>query len=137
MLSATEFQFWNRIRPNLATGCWEWTGPSSREYGHHNGEGAYRYSYRLLVGPIPDGLHIDHLCRNTLCVNPAHLEAVTREVNDLRRRGDIDHGTYRGFNAHKRRSEHPCQPCRDASNEYHRNWKRSKKNTTKKELQRG
>jgi hypothetical protein len=47
---------------------------------------AHRFAYELLVGPIPEGLVIDHLCRNRRCVNPAHLEPVTAEENW--RRGD-------------------------------------------------
>jgi hypothetical protein len=42
---------------------------------------AHRVSYEMYKGPIPDGLQIDHLCRVTICVNPAHLEAVTGKVN--------------------------------------------------------
>ncbi|WP_033356238.1 HNH endonuclease signature motif containing protein, partial [Kitasatospora aureofaciens] len=54
-------------------------------YGQFNLHGrtysAHRYAYTQLVGPIPDGLVIDHLCRNPSCVNPAHLEPVTHAEN--------------------------------------------------------
>lgn len=76
-------------------GCWQWTGAvSTGGYGTFNlgrdAEGDYRYgyahrlSYQLYVGPIPDGLTIDHLCRNKRCVNPDHLEPVTARENMLR-----------------------------------------------------
>lgn len=69
--------------------CWTWTGPTARgAYGLLKIKGklhrAHREVYRLLVGEIPDGLTLDHLCRNTLCVNPQHLEPVTRQVNSKR-----------------------------------------------------
>lgn len=67
-------------------GCWEWIGSiSNRGYGQVGVIGkvrsTHRVAYELLVGPISDGLHIDHLCRNRSCCNPAHLEAVTPKVN--------------------------------------------------------
>ena len=69
--------------------CWEWTGNvSSAGYGRVGIRGRYLLAHRViwkaLVGPIPVGLQIDHLCRNTTCVNPDHLEPVTHTVN-LRR----------------------------------------------------
>lgn len=63
-------------------GCWEWTGPLlTSGYGRLLGRMAHRYSYEAHIGPIPIGLDIDHLCRNRPCVNPEHLEPVTRKEN--------------------------------------------------------
>jgi len=73
----------------LDNGCWEWTASKdSNGYGWFYANGktgrAHRFSYEVLVGTIPIGLEIDHLCRNTSCVNPDHLEAVTRQENTKR-----------------------------------------------------
>lgn len=70
--------------------CWNWLGAkNSRGYGQVSVAGVsksiHRTTYAMLVGPIPDGLQIDHLCRNKSCCNPAHLEPVTAHVNTLRR----------------------------------------------------
>lgn len=71
------------------SGCWLWTGGRSREgYGKFWFGGktdlAHRYSYINFIGPIPEGLQIDHLCRVRSCCNPQHLEAVTMKENILR-----------------------------------------------------
>lgn len=86
---------WDRFWPKVdASGdCWEWTAAKmKRGYGvfmHHRDDGtpvyyAHRIAWELLVGPIPGGMTIDHLCYNTSCVNPDHLEVVTMQEN-LRR----------------------------------------------------
>lgn len=71
------------------SGCWLWIGSlNAGGYGQfNNGQTivkAYRWSYEHHVGPVPEGLDLDHLCRVRHCVNPAHLEPVTRLENILR-----------------------------------------------------
>ena len=93
-------RFWNKVRigptpidrPDLGP-CWEWTAHRDRRgYGrfavgsqtdgsYRSAALAHRLAYETLVGPIPDGLEPDHLCRNQPCVNPGHLEPVTHAVN--------------------------------------------------------
>lgn len=82
----TEFR--RKIQRN-DDGCWEWSGPLTQAgYGRLNIVDRYWYthrlSYELHVGVIPSDRHIDHLCRNRKCCNPAHLEPVTSRENTLR-----------------------------------------------------
>ena len=89
-----EKRFWYDVR-SIGAGsddCWEWAGyRHPRGYGRFvaNGKGfqAHRYAYEQVVGPIPDGMQIDHLCRNRACVNPVHLEPVSNRTNSLRGEG--------------------------------------------------
>ena len=70
------------------SGCWEWTKNIDLwGYGKFRAKMAHRLSYETFVGPIPDGLVIDHLCSNPPCVNPDHLEPVTVAENNRRGRG--------------------------------------------------
>lgn len=75
--------------PEPNTGCVLWTGPDNGNgYGNTTYLGKTRYAHRLAYenakGPIPKGLHIDHLCRTRACINPDHLEAVSQRENNLR-----------------------------------------------------
>lgn len=77
-------RLWDKVY--VSPDCWEWFGPvHTKGYGLLKVDGAtrlaHRLSYEMLVGPIPEGLVIDHLCRVTHCVNPDHLEAVTQREN--------------------------------------------------------
>lgn len=96
-------RFWRKVADYpSAGGCWLWTGSSSgaEGYGQYfvGGKGsrnanrtqykrAHRVAYEALVGPIPEGMQLDHLCRVPSCVNPAHLEPVTQQENIRRGRG--------------------------------------------------
>lgn len=78
-----------KVIVQTGTSCWEWSG-----YVSPNGYGmaghqrvvyyAHRLSYLTFVGPIPTGMHLDHICRNTRCIKPDHLEPVTQAENNRR-----------------------------------------------------
>lgn len=101
MADATvEGRFWSKVNKDGPNGCWEWTAAlDGGGYGKLYVQGKYlvahRLSYEWLVGPIPQGFTIDHLCRNERCVNPEHLEPVTHRENLRRGSG------YAGLNARK------------------------------------
>lgn len=82
--------FWSKVQ--YTPGCWLWLGALGRGgYGLSRHRGVlsvvHRVAYELLVGPIPEGLQLDHLCRVRHCVNPDHLEPVTALENVRRSRG--------------------------------------------------
>ena len=79
-----EERFWFKV--NKTDTCWLWTGALRGDgYGKFHVKRkwvyAHRFAYELLVGPIPDGLELDHLCRIRNCVRPSHLEPVTHQEN--------------------------------------------------------
>lgn len=76
-------------RIKKTSSCWRWDGPvNNNGYGVIGLRGrkvlVHRFSYELLIGPIPEGLELDHLCRNRRCANPDHLEPTTHKINCLR-----------------------------------------------------
>lgn len=87
-------RFWSKVAIAGPDKCWEWQASKHKGYGCFGNsprEGrsrrAHRVAYKLLVGPIPERLTIDHLCRNRACQNPDHLEPVTNRDNVLRSEG--------------------------------------------------
>jgi hypothetical protein len=127
-----ETRLWSRV--DASGDCWEWTGAKVMGYGRigHLVNGrkrvaqVHRVAYELLVGPIPAGMHIDHLCRNHSCVNPDHLEVVTQATNNLRgyspiaraaRRTHCPSGhPYSGSNLIVFRGHRICRTCRARHN---------------------
>ena len=111
--------------------CWNWINAKDKEgYGQLTLLGksikAHRLSYEVFIGKIPKGLVIDHLCHNTSCINPIHLEAVTQKENI--RRGNTgkinNHQTKKRFcpNGHEYNKENTynykgnhrlCRKCRN------------------------
>jgi len=98
-------RFWDKV--NKTDSCWEWTaGTNPAGYGRFRFNErvmmSHRVSYELIIGPIPDGLLLDHMCHNKVCVNPEHLRPVTSKQNGEHR---IDLGSssgFRGVHWHKR-----------------------------------
>ena len=86
----TDLTRYHVIDRGLPTPCWEWIGPLNRKgYGFVQidrvKKNAHRAVYEHLVGPLPRNLHLDHLCRNKRCVNPAHMEPVSAAENNRRK----------------------------------------------------
>lgn len=106
--------FWSKVEKS--NGCWIWRGIVKPDgYGQFSRTGAHRVAYMLSVGPIPDGLEIDHLCFQILCVRPDHLEAVTHAENK-RRRYARQTGCHRGHefteeNTYRYGSRRVCRAC--------------------------
>ncbi len=139
-MSRPEQSLEDRLFPRIdAEGpCWLWTGATARngygviQRGGRDGTAVvHRVVWELLVGLIPPGLELDHLCRVRACCNPDHLEPVTRAVNVAR--GAQRAGAPRGF-----RCGHPDTPentatgghnrtCRACKNDANRRYRASQK----------
>lgn len=130
-------KFWDSVL--FTTDCWEWQGmKNTKNYGQFwiNGRRpmAHRLSYELHKGKIPEGLQVDHLCRNPPCVNPDHLETVTHLEN--MKRGDIFQNhpfskithcpqghEYSQENTRIYRGRRYCRTCNIIkSREFHKRW---------------
>ena len=81
-----ESRFWTKVEKTDR--CWIWKAAIVRGYGYFRVKDklirAHRFAYELLIGPIPDGLGLDHLCRTRACVRPSHLEPVSCAENIAR-----------------------------------------------------
>lgn len=134
-----EKHFWERV--NKTDTCWLWTGP---QQGLGYGQASlnrkptlvHRMSWKLINGPIPEGLVLDHLCRVRHCVNPEHMEPVTMRENILR---GVGRGAINAKKTHCKRG-HPLRGynvvytiikkrrigrhCRECKRKYDREYKR-------------
>lgn len=148
-----EARFWPKVdRSSGPDACWNWIACLRKDgYGQIGNVGtgtggvkrlivegmprvprAHRVAYELVRGPIPDGLTIDHLCRNRGCVNPYHLEAVTGSVNTLRGTAPSALNAakthcYQGHeftDANTRIETNGSRTCKTCRNAYMRDWKK-------------
>ena len=131
-LAALPLRFQAKVAVGVApSACWIWRGAvTDVGYGSFHVRdprprrvGAHRFAYEALLGPIAPGLQLDHLCRNSRCVNPAHLEPVTALENMRRgmspvhiavRRGSCLRGhprTVENLYARRDRKGFICRPC--------------------------
>jgi len=148
-----EERFWAKVH-RQPEGCWRWTGAKNQGYGAFHATPnrtipAHRYAYELLRGPIPPGLTIDHLCRVRDCVNPDHMEPVSRGENVLRgeslpaqnkrrdccKNGHLLTGTNVKIEISHDRTSRRCLVCRRARDR-ERNGRKAKRRSEAKRLSR-
>lgn len=138
-------RFWEKVDVRRGSECWEWqAGRKARGYGTFDCQGkptpAHRMAYTLTLGPIPEGLVIDHLCSNPPCVNPVHLEPVTQAENTRRGRAGAAQRARRARQTHckngheftadntyrdPKKNSRSCKTCRAAALERYRSKKGS------------
>ena len=132
-LRVHDSRFWRHV--DDSGNCWEWKGTKDRKgYGQFTVNKkhffAHRWAYEALVGPIAEGMVVDHLCRNRACCNPSHMEIVTPVENVKRGEGITAQNSRKDkcqcgqpyFIAHRKdgRSYRYCRACK---NEYQRRWR--------------
>lgn len=133
-------RFWANVDMRATDACWSWLGSiNSHGYGQFRltgcrasrRENAHRVAYKLARGPIPDGLVLDHLCRNRACCNPAHLEAVSHAENILRGANTMKAYCPRGHemtpeNTRERRGRRECRQCIRDKRSASKDWRSGK-----------
>lgn len=131
-------RFWNHVEPQ-DNGCWLWTAAVVKGYPHFKVYPkmvkAHRFIWKHLHGPISSDLDVHHSCNNPLCVNPAHLELVTRKEHMMKSPNNI---TYANFSQTHCKKGHAFTPentyvfrgmrhCRVCSRQRTREWQNSRK----------
>lgn len=131
-----EERFFSKIEKTNS--CWNWIGGlNTTGYGvFFNGKKivkAHRFMYELVKGDIQKGLQLDHLCRNTKCVNPQHLEAVTPQINVLRGIGIAAKEAQQTHCKHGHKFDESTidkwhlsigkRMCKECQKKYYRDWK--------------
>lgn len=134
-------RFWSKVLVGYDSGCWVWIGCDNGKHGYGKfWDGtrmvySHRHAYEDIVGPIPKGKELDHLCRNPVCCNPRHLEPVTHTENVRRGMGNQYKGIVRCKRGHlydeentyqTKRGGRRCKACQSAYlKEYNRVYRRN------------